>query len=386
MSVSSYIKDGKTLWKAYVNIRDKNNPAIREQRRVFDFESEKAALAEEKKLVREITEKLVKRASQGHTWEAVIDQWEMASREDPNAYHPNSIADHVSSLRRWTEAWLNKPASVLTKSDARDVFVNMESEGKSQSFRRRVKSAINTVYNWGIESKLIPGVNESPVDGIKIQPHKKEKVPDILNIDEIRTLLRLARELKHPWYPVWAMALLTGMRNGELYALSWNDVDFKNGRITVSRSFQSRGKYIKSTKNGQWRTVPISEDLNSLLLEIKKAAGSREHVLPRFPEWHCGRQAELLRMFCRSIGIRSVKFHALRACFATQLLAHDIAPARIMKICGWADLKTMQHYVRLAGVDEKGATERLRIMPSDASVMEEVDNLFKIESKVALRR
>ncbi|MCM0606259.1 MAG: hypothetical protein KA715_09225 [Xanthomonadaceae bacterium] len=65
MSVSSYEKDGKKLWKIYLNIRSKENPAIREQKMVAGFESEKAALAEEKKLTREITEKLVKRASQG---------------------------------------------------------------------------------------------------------------------------------------------------------------------------------------------------------------------------------------------------------------------------------------------------------------------------------
>jgi integrase len=54
-----------------------------------------------------------------------------------------------------------------------------------------------------------------------------------------------------------------------------------------------------------------------------------------------------------------VKFHALRACFATQLLAKNIAPAIVMKICGWKNLKTMEFYVRLAGVSEEGATECL---------------------------
>ena len=93
-------------------------------------------------------------------------------------------------------------------------------------------------------------------------------------------------------------------------------------------------------------------------------------------QWNKGEQARVLRMFCQGIGLRSVCFHTLRACFATQLLANDVAPARIMKICGWRDLKTMQHYVRLAGVDERGATETLRVLPSDAAVMAEVVNIF----------
>ena len=48
-----------------------------------------------------------------------------------------------------------------------------------------------------------------------------------------------------------------------------------------------------------------------------------------------------------------------------------------MKIGGWCDLKTMQIYLRLAGVDEKGATEGLKFIPSDEAVMANVVNLFQ---------
>lgn len=176
------------------------------------------------------------------------------------------------------------------------------------------------------------------------------------------------------------MALLTGMRNGELFALLWTDIDFDQARITVSKSYNTRGRITKSTKSGKWRMVPISNELMALLIELKVHAKSREHVLPRLPGWDDGRQAEILRKFCVGIGLKSVKFHALRACFATQLLAHDIAPARIMKVCGWQDMKTMQYYIRLAGVDEKGATEPLKILPSDAACMAEVVKIFDFKN------
>ena len=52
-----------------------------------------------------------------------------------------------------------------------------------------------------------------------------------------------------------------------------------------------------------------------------------------------------------------------------------------MKICGWRDLKTMQRYIRLAGIEEHGATQVLKIMPSDLAVMGEVVNLFDFKSK-----
>ena len=38
-----------------------------------------------------------------------------------------------------------------------------------------------------------------------------------------------------------------------------------------------------------------------------------------------------------------------------------------MKICGWMDLKTMQRYIRLAGVEIEGATDDLRVLtPKEA--------------------
>lgn len=46
-----------------------------------------------------------------------------------------------------------------------------------------------------------------------------------------------------------------------------------------------------------------------------------------------------------------------------------------MKICGWRNLKTMQRYVRLAGVEIEGATDTLKILPP-AQVMERVVELF----------
>lgn len=64
--------------------------------------------------------------------------------------------------------------------------------------------------------------------------------------------------------------------------------------------------------------------------------------------------------------------HALRACFATQLISTGIPATVVMKICGWQDMKTMQRYIRLAGIDEAGATEVLRFIPTEEAVMEKV--------------
>lgn len=376
MAVKKYIENGKELWMVYINIR--NPSGLRKQKKVRGFESEKAALAEEKRLLKSATEEIIHREVKGSTWADVIYQWEIAMRREGNhfPYRETTIKDYASCLNRWTEAWLKTPASQLNRADGRAMLSEMEREGKSRNFRKNVKYMINVVYKWGIEERLIPNANVSPVEGVKLTHDPIEKVPDIFTIEEIRALLHNAKLLEHPWYPVWAMALLTGMRNGELNALLWTDVDLDNRKLTVSKSYNTRTRSVKSTKAGYWRTVPISDELHQLLSELKLQAGNRPQVLPRLTGWDKGEQARILRKFCIGIGIRAVCFHSLRACFATQLLANDIAPARVMKICGWRDLKTMQHYVRLAGIDERGATQVLKVLPSDAAVMAEVVNIF----------
>ena len=145
-----------------------------------------------------------------------------------------------------------------------------------------------------------------------------------------------------------------------------------------------------------WRTVPINDQLSAFLKDLKKRSkggysqkvwkwsDKRDKkitvnvtgfVLPHFSQWKTGMQAEILRTFCEGIGITSVKFHTLRACFATQLIKDSVAPAVVMKIAGWKDLQTMQRYVRLAGIDVKGATDTLQVIPS-SEAMGKVVNLF----------
>jgi site-specific recombinase XerD len=64
------------------------------------------------------------------------------------------------------------------------------------------------------------------------------------------------------------------------------------------------------------------------------------------------------------IGIKSIKFHALRACFATHMLNEGISLTTVMKIAGWKELGTVQKYTRLSGIHERGATDCLeRFIP-----------------------
>jgi integrase len=375
MAIKSYEKDGKTLYKVYVNVRSKQDRKIRVQKTLTELSSLSLARREENRLYLEAGQKIRELEGKCEDWESVIHKWAIDARSGIlGNYTETTILSHMSTLKHWTRSWYRVVASEIGKAEGRALIKRMTKEGKSVGRIKGVKHTVNVVYNYGIEEGLIKGVKNSPVHGIKLH-QKSERVPDILTLDEIKKLLRFAKEMKHPWYPVWSMALLTGMRNGELYALEWEDVDLENDNIRVSKSFAKRENKIKCTKAGYWRNVPISPQLKELLIELKVHKDSG-NVLPRFGDWRRGDQSRILKTFLFSVGLPKVKFHALRACFATQLLAKGTPPAIVMKICGWRDLKTMEFYVRVAGVDEKGATDCLEILPSEGECVGNVVRLF----------
>jgi len=148
--------------------------------------------------------------------------------------------------------------------------------------------------------------------------------------------MRVRSLRQHTWYHIWSVALLTGMRSGELMALRWTDIEFDKSIIQVSRSIQQRVGGEKSTKSGYWRTVPISSELRSILMELKNERGNEDFVLPRAYGWSQGYAGKTLRIFLKEIGIeKDIVFHTLRACFATHLLATGAEAAKVMQIGGW---------------------------------------------------
>lgn len=376
MAVREYKSEaGESLWKAYVCVRSKVTPSIRVQRWKFGIKSLKQAEREETKLLRECQLEVISKESAGSSWGAVVDAFDVVlASGQATDLHETTRRDYVATVRKHTTSWWSRPASGVMQTDLRELFAQLKAQGISISHQKKMKIVIHRIFVFGQEKRLIPATTQCPTIGIRFG-HEEEKKPEILTITEIRRLLEEARKLEHPWYPIWALALLTGMRNGELYALLWKDVDWERGLLTVSKSYNGRLKCVKSPKAGYWRAVPISSELRALLLELKTAAGDRPYVLPRMWKWTIGFQASELRKFCIGIGLPSVRFHALRACFATQLIRNGVPPIQIQKICGWKDLKTMQRYIRLAGIEIDGATEKLRVLP-DLEVMKKATALF----------
>ena len=118
---------------------------------------------------------------------------------------------------------------------------------------------------------------------------------------------------------------------------------------------------FKETKSGDDRIVEIAESLMPLMEELYRSK-INEFVLPRLENWGMNEQARILRAFLTEINLPSVRFHDLRASWATVMLSKGVEPIKVMSMGGWRDLKTMQIYIRKSGINIQGITYNLNFL------------------------
>lgn len=253
-----------------------------------------------------------------------------------------------------------KLVNKITEADIRDILNRVDPE-RSLSLKHNIRKCLANVFNYAIECRYI---TENPCRRIKL-----EKIPEpslnILTDQQIKTFLQKAEESGIEWFPVWAVAIYTGLRSGELIALRYKHIEHNEGKpiIKVQESWTKQGGYKPYTKNKQIRAVPINAQVRRIIekLKIDNPANCKpdDFILPQIPTWHQGDAAKDLRAFLKGCGLPVIRFHDLRACFISQCLLHGITPSVVMKMVGHADMKTMMRYCRHTGSDVLGQTDVL---------------------------
>jgi integrase len=281
----------------------------------------------------------------------------------------NEYEEHVSSLdisqktkegrlydiKRYALPVLeNLNVDKITDQMIHKIMTSSDFLEKKQSRQKDILKHIRLAFNFAWEKGYI-GKNPTPKKKFKIG----QKLLSVLTEEEAKLLLSKARESLHPWYYVWCLAIYTGLRNGELYALKWSNIKLTTKKIAVNASWTREGGFVGLTKSGNDRFVEISNNLLPILEELKALGIDDQFVLPRIKEWKNGAQASVLRKFLGELGLPSIRFHDLRATWATILLSKGVPYPVVMEMGGWAETKTMDRYLRKAGVNIKGATNVL---------------------------
>lgn len=148
------------------------------------------------------------------------------------------------------------------------------------------------------------------------------------------------------WLALYRVMLLTGMRPGELRALTWSDVDFTANRIRIRRTVttSAEGKLIvgATTKTGHVRYVALAPGARSALLAWQ-AAQVRRSLKPDtdfvFPS-PAGKPLNQThwRLFhddlCQRAQVARTTLHGLRHVFATLAMKNGLHPKVVSEMLG----------------------------------------------------
>jgi integrase len=305
----------------------------------------------ERELVIQVENKLLKKKVP--TWEKVSLEF-IGTNEGVN-WTKKTAENYLLCLQAHTfPIWGSRTIDKINGGEIRDLL-NVTLGNKSESHRKSILKYINGVFNYAVEREYLMR-NPAP----KMKFRIGDKIQEVLTEEQAKYLLKKAKELNLEWYPIWATALYTGLRNGELYALTWDCIKLKERKLIVKKSWNNKEGFKNLTKSRCDRIVEIAPPLVKIFRELKKDSDSI-YVLPRIDKWDKGEQARELRMFLAGLGLPQIRFHDLRATWATILLGKGVVPAKLMVLAGWKDLKTMVRYIRKAGIDTKGATDDLKL-------------------------
>jgi integrase len=155
-----------------------------------------------------------------------------------------------------------------------------------------------------------------------------------LEAQEAGALLRACRVGPAYLHDIVLIALVTGMRRGELLGLTWHDVNLSRGAVV-----------LQATKNGERRSVPLAGVAAEVLARRHRMADGS--LTERVFEGTGG----LYRAFQKAVeraGIRDFRFHDLRHTTASWLAMDGRSTIEIAEVLGHKTLAMVKRYAHLA--------------------------------------
>ena len=233
--------------------------------------------------------------------------------------------------------------------------------GKGKGLANATVRGIHMVLREALDSAVREGlIPRNPADGTSPPKiHRKEK--QVLTKGELETFMKLI-ENDEVWYDFFYTEIITGMRQGEICGLRWEDFDEAKGTLRVARSvdFVKKELVIGETKTDDGkRTIYLPDSLWRLLAERKKGAVS-EWIFPNLlkPELPLD-PAKAYRRFKKLLEIGElpdIRFHDLRHTFTSHAANSGIAPKTLSEIVGHSKASfTLDTYAHVTGDMQKNA-------------------------------
>lgn len=231
--------------------------------------------------------------------------------------------------------------------------------GLSAKFVRDIMRVYRSIEHYAMQEYDVKATNFT-------MPKVEKKQLDVLNITERKRLEQyFLHNLTNTNLGI-LLCLFTGLRVGELCGLTWGDIDFSSGILSVKRTVQRINKrgssevIVGSPKSKtSIRIVPIPSFLLDLLLQTRRSnkiflvSGTEKPIEPRTIQYR-------FKAVLKDCQLRNVPFHLLRHTYATVCIENGFDPKTLSELLGHADASiTLNRYVHSSMQMKKNYVNRL---------------------------
>jgi integrase len=290
---------------------------------------------------------------------------------------PRNVSQKESHLNRLLDSSGASRLTDLNSCALERHMALMRDDGlsaRSLNFARQIAVAF---MNWCVKTAKVPS-NPLLIVPKQDESTDRRRVRRPLNDDELARLMSVAREHgREAWYMAAAMA---GLRRGDLLKLTWSDVDFDAGVITIRGGKAKRVDQIPmhpqllEVLRARLRTFPampkarvFSSGVTSRtqLNDFLRAGIAREEVVTDEDgklvmigqgKW----ERPKTRILTDDADGRVIDLHALRTTLGTQLARAGVAPQVAQRVMRHSDYQTtLNHYTVLGLNDTSKAVEAI---------------------------
>lgn len=273
-----------------------------------------------------------------------------------------------------TQAFLNQIVNAPKIGRGKDGKPSTSGEKVSASTVKRKFAILQSVLSKAVDQRII---TYNPADKRFLtfpKPEPKAKKDDFFTADEIHDILNLIKKDDDVQFKtLMFVTFFTGLREGELVALKFSDIDFDNRNLTVLRSVDNKGN-IKAPKDYETRQIPLTHECIRLLKQLQqKHIEDRNRLGTKWEgdDWvftQCNGKRMYLTTpsqkfteFQKEHNIPHHRFHLLRHAFATitAKLHREVNVKDIQELLGHSSITTTAIYLHSDYEEMRAAIDAL---------------------------